>query len=250
MRLVLLLILCVFSLLLPVQGWAAAAFDAASASAGSLTASSQTWSHTTAGSERALLVTCGWEGAAITLSSVTYNAVSLGAAKWHLLETNLGVGHSAGYVLVAPATGANNIVATFSGATTGVACVAQSWTGIDQTTPNRIAATAQANGDADLPASVTVSNAVPGDIVVDGVWITNNPTITSTQTVRAEVENIGGDNKNVGTASAVAAGSTAMTWNSTDPTYWVMGGMALIPSSGGAPAGPPVGSLSLMGVGR
>lgn len=105
----------------------AIAYDA---SAGSSTgsASSLTYSHTCSGSDRILFVfVC--RGNTQTISSVTYNSVAMTFIAESIVAGSQPV---AVYYLVAPATGANNVVITLSGATF-IFSSSSSYTGAKQT---------------------------------------------------------------------------------------------------------------------
>src|SRR5262245_53884091 len=118
----------------------------------STTATSQTWSHTCTGTDLYLKVGVSIDGST-TVSSVTYNGVSL---------TQLGVAddgtantRSEVWRLVAPATGAHNVVVTLAAAAK-FHCAASSYTGVHQTTPTGTVATATGNTQL---ATVDVSSA-------------------------------------------------------------------------------------------
>ena len=96
-------------------------------SIGISSASSLTWSHTCSGSNRILFV-WGYVEGSNTLTGCTYNAVSMTQITF---VTTSGRSLYA-YFLVAPATGANNIVLTNSG-TSGMTGLAISYTGARQT---------------------------------------------------------------------------------------------------------------------
>jgi len=108
----------------------AIAYDS-SAQSNTGAASSLTFSHTCTGSERLLIVDAYW-GDSRTVSSVTYNSVSMTQVVAPL-DTGGGERHGM-YYLIAPATGANNVVITLSGST-GIVGISSSYTGVDQTTP-------------------------------------------------------------------------------------------------------------------
>lgn len=111
----------------------AIAFDASSIrtqdSGGGATS---TWAHTCTGSNRILFVGVT-VGAGKTVSGVTYNAVAMTQVNTLALA---GTTFDNGYLfrLVAPATGANNIVVTAS-ADTFIYAAATSYNNVDQTTP-------------------------------------------------------------------------------------------------------------------
>lgn len=107
----------------------AIAFDAFSSGNG--TGSSLSVSHTTTGSDRALVVCiANLDNNADPVSgNVTYN----GVAMTKIAETTIGVSRWAGlFLLIAPNTGANNIAATLAG-TANWSVVSTSYTGVEQT---------------------------------------------------------------------------------------------------------------------
>lgn len=114
---------------------AAIAFDAASGAAdngGVVT--SLTFSHTVTGSDTFLVVTAGSNTTSNpTVNSVTYNGVAMTEVDERLNST---VRLSLSY-LIAPTTGANNVVVTWSGAGTGAGqqlnAISASYTGAKQT---------------------------------------------------------------------------------------------------------------------
>ena len=122
----------------------AIAFDASSIrtqdSGGGTTS---TWSHTCTGSDRILFVGVT-VGTGMTVSGVTYNGVSMTQVATLALG---GAVFNNGYIfrLVAPATGANNIVVTAS-ADTFIYAAATSYTGVDQTTPIDVSGTNSTTG--------------------------------------------------------------------------------------------------------
>lgn len=104
----------------------AIAFDASSTGEQVPGTSPITFSHTCTGSNLVLLV--GVE-TITTCSGVTYN----GVAMTQLVTTNVGGVVNYLFGLVAPATGANNVVVSFTGGSTYCRAVAASYTGVSQT---------------------------------------------------------------------------------------------------------------------
>ena len=144
-------------------GGGALTFDAASHADGTENASSLTFSHTTSGSERFLLVCVShWNSATVRqVSGITYGgqAMTLGRR-----EKNSGGNDTAElWYLNNPPSGANDVVVTMSGTTSGWKAGAMSFTGVNQTTPR--GAFTGANGTA-TPATVDVASA-SGDVCVD-----------------------------------------------------------------------------------
>lgn len=132
-----------------------------------------TWSHTCAGSNRVLIVGINWgpgslNDSTFAITSVTYNGVAMTLVPSSLTHTNnINHGFCVMYYLVAPATGANNVVVTWTNsgpnAGDGIGAGSLGFTGVNQTTPFSNLATAFGNSTA---TSVAVTSAV-GNIVVD-----------------------------------------------------------------------------------
>src|SRR4051794_29203748 len=117
----------------------AIAHDASSDSSGQdgTLVTSLTWSHTCTGSNLVLLVgfvASDGTDADRVIQSITYNGVGMTQA---VLNDDTARDLTAGiYYLVAPATGAHNIVITFNGGTvTDCGGVGVSFTGVDQSNP-------------------------------------------------------------------------------------------------------------------
>jgi hypothetical protein len=154
------------SLLLIGAAHAQIALDATS-NATPAAASSLTWSHTVSGSNRLLHVSVAARDGGGTnndATGVTYNGVAL--TKVRDDSSNFGTYRSSVWRLVAPATGANNIVVTFAG-TVGIVAQASgvSLTGVDQTTPD-----AGNNGASDGNSTIT-SISASVTTTADNAWI-------------------------------------------------------------------------------
>lgn len=207
----------------------ALAFDAASG-AKTDTASSLTFSHTCSGSDRLLIVTTGALGfpPVAAPTGVTYNGVAM-TQIWteDYLEVFALEIRSEAWYLVAPATGANNVVATWAlGAEHCASSV--SFTGSDQSSPLGTPATAQG---ASAPATVDAGSSA-GDIVIDGARI-GQPTITvgAGQTSRNEQENINFSSAG-GSSTEPGGGTITMSWTMGAGGYgdkWAMGAVAVKP---------------------
>lgn len=183
MRHVLTILLLLFLLATPAI--AQVTFDAASSS--SVTgAGSLTFSHTTSGSDRLLIVGTMTQNADV--SGVTYNSVSM-----TLIDTvDTGAGYWGNmYALVAPATGANDIVISMgadgcSGACTNIAAGAVSLNAVNQATP--LGTSVTGNDPESTPVNITVpANGMAVDVVGDTGSATINP--TDEQTERWDVAN-------------------------------------------------------------
>lgn len=114
----------------------AIAFDAVSTGMNATNPTSLTWSHTCSGSDRVLIVGTSTESdssghTAQTVSGITYAGVALNHIRSDYITDN---GTELWY-LIAPATGANNIVVTMTAVVDGLFGAGLSFTGVDQTNP-------------------------------------------------------------------------------------------------------------------
>lgn len=210
-------------------------FDAASAPPLiSAKVSTQTWSHTCSGTDRGLAVWVFWRDAAVTVSSVTYG----GAAMTAVGPALAGAGNTSrmqAFTLLAPPTGANDIVITLS-ADASVVAIAQSVTGADQTAaPVLSEATAQTTAP-----SVAVSSAADR-LITDAVANFSNATATAnaSQTdagVLSSSDVVLSACRMRGSRKAGAA-STTMDWTLSSSQVWGLQALDWAPS-----AAPPAGS--------
>lgn len=149
-----LLLLTLLLLTLAVPAQAAIAVDATASGAYVASATSKTWSHTTTGRDRALVVGLGISATTDLGTGCTYNAVAMTLIQSGQ-ETATPTGWSYLYLLVNPASGANNIVCTTS-ALTAIEGVSASYTGAKQTGQPDSTAAATATAQTSLTVSTTV----------------------------------------------------------------------------------------------
>lgn len=111
----------------------AIAFDASSTndSVNWGSGTSVTWSHTCTGSDRILFVAVFNLGSATLPSGITYNGVAM--TMINSQDTDGGGYTESLWYLVAPSTGANNIVTTWAVSNGLFNCIATSYTGASQT---------------------------------------------------------------------------------------------------------------------
>lgn len=95
------------------------------------TGTSLTYSHTTSGSDRGLVVMSISGGSAINTNSVTYNSVSMTDCGSNISDESSRKYYL--WTLIAPATGSNNVVVTMA-SSTFIRSTAASYTGVNQTT--------------------------------------------------------------------------------------------------------------------
>lgn len=201
---------------------------------------SETWSHTTSGSDRAIFVVSTGNGKTFS-SAPTYNGVSLTA-----LETTNGRMRAWG--LAAPATGANNVVLAWSAGGGGNASISVSYTGVDQTTPYD---GVQVDASATTSPSVSVTSAT-GDLVAG---FTGNVAISLGQSVGADQTARAGGNltgTNVATLYSDEAGASSVTHSySRDSTFLDQLLVAWNINAAGGGGGPTYTfrGLTLLGVG-
>lgn len=187
-------------------------------------ATTNTWSHTVAvQSNRALLVSVD-AGQAIT--GVTYNGVamtSLGVVNYNSANEHLSL-----WYLLAPATGANNVVATASGSTFIIG-VSASYYGVAQTsTFGTFASNSGATGAASTNTVVTTSST---QLVIDAVnnAAASTDTATASQTKRFQPATSGAA---LGDIAATGSNMT-LTWSFTS-SVWAQVSVAMNPSGGAA----------------
>ena len=207
----------------------ALAVDAVSSSSDDGTPSSLTWSHTCTGSDRGLVVGVTWV-AAVT-ASATYNGVAMTSegAIQHSLSSSLRLEQ---FSLIAPATGANNIVVTFSAAVAGVIGGGVSYTGANQT--DLCGTQVSVNNGVVGPATVNVSSATD-EIVQDCVFKNSTDTITvgASQTQRWNVDIGTNGSHNGGGSTETGSSTTTMSWTFSG-TVWEIAAIAVKPAAGGA----------------
>lgn len=215
----------------------AVAFDAVSSGGGTSQSGNGTitLSHTCTGSNLLLIVGVANDaGGSAGVSGITYNGTSMTAlASINNSDSFANILINT-YYLIAPSTGANNIVVTRSGSpVTNSSVCGISFTGVDQTTPLGTAATnTQNNGST---PSVTVAGAT-NDIIVDFQAILNSPTTAtagSGQTGRVSLLVAGGS---LIASTEAGAASVLMDWTLGANKWSSAVGVAVKP----APTGPTI----------
>lgn len=200
-----------------------ATFDAFSSSGITVPSGGQTVtvSHTCSATTPALVVFVYYGTTTHTVTGITYNGVAMSSAG---SVTNIFKEFL--YTLVAPASGANNIVVTTdSNQNEDILVVGISATGASQTAPFGTAVTASAN---DGTATLNVSSAA-NQLVVDGigVLIGDVTAVGGGETQRVHVAS----NTNVAFSSSTATGSgtTAMSGTLDTSRFWTQIGIAISP---------------------
>ena len=149
-------------------------FDATSGANNGSSHTTLTWQHTitTLGSGRLLLVTLSAGAGAVTVSSVTFGGDSL--TKLH--DEDSGNVKRQWWYLLAPQTGAHNIVITYSGSQGVSAATAQSYTGVNVSSSSTAFGTLSTDSSTDGSATSIVISSLVGEIVVDAVMVNRSAT--------------------------------------------------------------------------
>lgn len=191
------------------------------------TVTSVTWSYTAGGD--GLFVGGAMQRSSGAFSSCTFNGTSM-TELWDVID-DLVAQIATGYLLIAPAAGAHNVVLTANGTADLLWGGAVGLSGLEQSSIGAAHRTIYSNnsaGGAGTGPTVTVVDSASGDLVVDSA-VTLNATITvgTGQTSRAEDDAIagGGSSGGVSTESATG-GNTVMSW--TGGSFWACGATALI----------------------
>ena len=181
-----------------------------------------TVSHTCTGSNRLLFVCVALVRAADTdVITATYNSVSMTQVADHD-HSLAAVLSNRIFRLIAPATGANDIVVSTDGTAMAVHAAGISFTDGHQTTPEGTAS--GADGVAS-PATVSVTSAT-GEIVIDSVeWNGNSAlTVGAGQTAfQNESDGASGTPRQGGASSEAGAASVTMSWTSSNTVWGIVG---------------------------
>ena len=217
-------------------GSGSVAIDAVST--GVTTASSLTISHTTSGTNRLMLVGVSIvreSTGAPTVSSITYNGVGLSLVGAQ--ATSDSEGRIEIWRLVAPATGANNVVVNLSAVPQSATVGVMTFTGVHQTTP--LGTFAPALGES-TSASVAVTSAA-GELVFDTLVLQKTADVDfvpgAGQTERWDLFQ-GPGSANGGGSTEAGAASVTMSWSWSGTDKWAIGGVSIKPAPGGATAAP------------
>jgi hypothetical protein len=198
-------------------GGGTVAFDARTTNLQNASSSTTTFSHTVTGSNPALVVFVALTGTAQTVSSITYNGVSLTSIG--TVNDTLGATKPRleAWGLSGPATGAHNVVVTLSAANSGWDAIAVSFTGTAGSGTFDGFQSAIQSG-AGTSVTVTVTTGDTGDMVVDctASCADNGTTSGSGQTQRWQ-DNSGTSNTQGSTKAGGASVAMSESWdNSTD----------------------------------
>lgn len=207
-------------------------------------ASPFTLNHTTAGSDRLLIVGVSIHHVNSEVISMTYNGVEMTLVP-DTGEYN-GQYYCVMYYLVAPATGSNTVSISTSDQVYDIGIGVISLTGVHQSVP--LGTALQTTGTSTTP-SVTVSSAAD-ELVVDALCINNNGALAvhASQTSRWNATTGNAFIKYAG-STEVGAASTTMSWTNGTSQNWSMAAVPIKPV-GAAPPATGVRTLASTGVGK
>src|SRR5438128_11903021 len=184
--------------------------------------STTTWAHTTSGTNKVLVVGVSWANAITrTVTSVTYAGSTMTSAG---SAVNAGNAGAEIFYLVAPAVGSNTVSVTLSGSANSLVGGAVTLTGVNQTTPLGIFASA--TGSSITPSVTVTSNT--GETVVDTVSLTSSGamTVNGTQTQQWQA---GTSGRGAGSTKP-GAPSPTMSWASGN-FAWAIGAVGVKPTA-------------------
>jgi len=200
-----------------------------SSTSGAVQAPTLTWSQVSSGVNRLLVVQVSTE-AAQTITGITYNGVAL----TQKTTTTINAVRQEQWFLVAPPVGIYDIVVTMS-ADSYITAGAESYTGVDQSTPT---GASQVATGTDLTPTVDVTTTVDNSIIVDGLATATLPIVYTTgagQTLNWEI--FANPNTYQGGSSIESAGTTPDTVTSsyalTQSIDWAITAFEIIGISSG-----------------
>jgi hypothetical protein len=209
----------------------AIAYDSSATVAGGTSTNTRTIALNNAAGDIIVVGTICADGAPATVTGVTYNSVALAQI------TNFTQLFSSNYrlecwYLVAPATGANNAIITWSASQARVCGVAVSFSGVHQTVPFGTVAKATGSSTA---ITVDVSSAA-GELVFDiaaCIGPGGDMTVGASQTQRVQ----SASDDRIGLSTEAGAATVTMSWTIAN-VAWGIGGIALKPAGAAAATTP------------
>ncbi len=220
----------------------AIAFDAASSGyITNVSSSSMTVSHTCSGSDRILVVAvaCYAASGGDVVSGITYNGTAMTfVAKEKGNGTNTNT-YSYLYYLVAPATGANNIVVSFSSNITYAWLAASSYTGAAQTGQPDASDSATSGATTSTTVTDTITSVADNCWAVMGGFNNNATTWTAGANTTIRAQSGGSANRQMicdNNAAKTPAGSITLTATCSSSQPWATVIITIAPA-GAAPSG-------------
>jgi len=205
-----------------------------------------------AGADKCLVVCLTW----LAESNITVSSVELAGTSYDFTSAGVqqhdyatGVGSSIWYV-VDPGQVSNAVAVNFSGDATFFVAASMLLSGVDQTTPALAAVGAFGSGSAPS-VSISSTAATTDDWGIDAVSHTES-TMSSAGSGQVNTWGTAAEDDQMGAGStkpASAGSGVTLSWSMGSSANWTSQGL-LVQAAAAAPAGPPLGTHSLLGVGR
>lgn len=187
-------------------------------------ASSLTWSHTVGVASNMILVVAVAVGGSGTCSGVTY----AGSSMTSLTSKNQGTETTYIFYKLAPTTGANNVVASFSGSVSGIG-LGVSYSNVYQTTPFGTAASSSSTSG---NSSNTVTSTTTSQLVLD-INYANGTSSTVGASQNVETSNTSVAPFYFSDIGATGAAQSLSWTNAGSPTIWIEMSVPLNPNPEG-----------------
>lgn len=229
----LLITFLIWLILSPTWAWAAVAFDAiTNTNSTGFTSTAFTFSHTTSGSDRGLIVCVANDNTIDQTFTATYNGVSMTQVSTQVYGASVPPRVTV-FRLENPATGTNDVVLTPSDNTTfGVAAI--SFTGVHQTTMTDTAVTATGST---TPITVDVTGSSDGMVIdcaaTDITGLVAVATVGAGQTSRFNPAT-SSSYVNAYGSTETGAGAVTMSWAIDQNVPWTTIGVNIVAASGAA----------------
>lgn len=203
---------------------------------------STSWTHTAGGTADYLRVSMGWSKLGTTTLTVTHNGTSMNSVGVATNAAGFGssvTGKAQIYELIAPATGAQTVQATWSAGGNFGGGTSVSYTGADQTTPSTGVQTSTGTGTGPSVAVTSQTNDMVSDCLCsDGTAGTK--TVGAGQTSRA---NASGSGYGGCVSDEAGASSVTMSWTQQFSAGYAYIAANIVQASGGG-SHPTSGTLT------
>jgi hypothetical protein len=232
------LLISLFIFALPFNAFAAIAFDNAVSCTPASSASTISCSFTVgSGANRAIIIGIWADdntGIIGSLTGATYNSVKAGSLATSTTANN----HEAVYLwcLLAPASGANTLAASFSGMSAGDTfnVMATSYSGVDQTTACSSLPTATNNTNAGSSPTVALTGSGSSPWLV-GIASNGSGAVTASTNTTSRAHDV--DGRDLADSNGVVS-PTALNWTSVSGSYAVAAVNLTTASASAAASGP------------
>ena len=198
-----------------------------------------------AGTDTAMRVGAGIDGSAETITGVTFNGVALAQA----ITQSTATQRAEQWMLAAPDAGAAHNVVISASASASIQGGADSYDGVDQTTPWDSARNQGTQASSTNP-TLTYTGATAGDYILSYCTkgSTNAPGMVASG-AQTESWRVGGNGAQAGAyVPSAAAGNNTLSWTAAYTNQWNLAAITLnVAAAGGAVINPLAGLISFGG---